>query len=278
MEIKRIYNNNVVVAVNGADGPEMIAIGKGLAFQKKPGDSIEQEKVEKIFTLEDSGVMTRLEKLVKDIPSVYLSISEEVVEMIRRDSDLKISEDLYITLTDHISMSLEREKNHVICENPLLLEIRQFYKEEFMLARKAGEIIWKKMGIRISEEEMGFIALHIVNASMDQRASCTIQSIQMVRNILQIVSEYFDVNLDETSIPYDRFVRHLQFFARRVLGEGSVQSADEFLFTLGRSQYPVAYGCAEKIGDYVKKTYHKDMTNAEKGFLVYHIINTLSVH
>lgn len=151
MEIKRIYNNNVVVAVNGADGPEMIAIGKGLAFQKKPGDSIEQEKVEKIFTLEDSGVMTRLEKLVKDIPSVYLSISEEVVEMIRRDSDLKISEDLYITLTDHISMSLEREKNHVICENPLLLEIRQFYKEEFMLARKAGEIIWKKMGIRISE-------------------------------------------------------------------------------------------------------------------------------
>ena len=137
MEIKRIYNNNVVVAVNGADGPEMIAIGKGLAFQKKPGDSIEQEKVEKIFTLEDSGVMTRLEKLVKDIPSVYLSISEEVVEMIRRDSDLRISEDLYITLTDHISMSLEREKNHVICENPLLLEIRQFYKEEFMLARKA---------------------------------------------------------------------------------------------------------------------------------------------
>ena len=187
MEIKRIYNKIVVVAVNGADGPEMIAIGKGLAFQKKPGDSIEQEKVEKIFTLEDSGVMTRLEKLVKDIPSVYLSISEEVVEMIRRDSDLKISEDLYITLTDHISMSLEREKNHVICENPLLLEIRQFYKEEFMLARKAGEIIWKKMGIRISEEEMGFIALHIVNASMDQRASCTIQSIQMVRDILQIV-------------------------------------------------------------------------------------------
>lgn len=146
MEIKRIYNNNVVVAVNGADGPEMIAIGKGLAFQKKPGDSIEQGKVEKIFTLEDSGVMTRLEKLVKDIPSVYLSISEEVVEMIRRDSDLKISEDLYITLTDHISMSLEREKNHVICENPLLLEIRQFYKKEFMLARKAGEIIWKRWG------------------------------------------------------------------------------------------------------------------------------------
>lgn len=100
----------------------------------------------------------------------------------------------------------------------------------------------------------------------------------MVRDILQIVSEYFDVNLDETSIPYDRFVRHLQFFARRVLGEGSVQSADEFLFTLGRSQYPVVYGCAEKIGDYVQKTYHKDMTNAEKGFLVYHMINTLSVH
>lgn len=114
MEIKRIYNNNVVVAVNGADGPEMIAIGKGLAFQKKPGDSIEQEKVEKIFTLEDSGVMTRLEKLVKDYPSwkSFIHIGGSGRDDPPTPSDLKISEDLYITLTDHISMSLEREKNH----------------------------------------------------------------------------------------------------------------------------------------------------------------------
>ena len=70
------------------------------------------------------------------------------------------------------------EKNHIVCENPLLLEIKQFYKKEFALSRKAAQIIHNHMDIWISEEEMGFITLHIVNASMKQRSDILINSIQ----------------------------------------------------------------------------------------------------
>ena len=52
MKIKRIYNNNVVVS-NDMSGKEIIIIGRGIAFQKKVGEEIDQVKVEKIFSAND---------------------------------------------------------------------------------------------------------------------------------------------------------------------------------------------------------------------------------
>lgn len=143
MEIIRIYNNNVAV-VRGDDGKEMIVIGKGLVFQKHAGDLVDETRVEKCFTLQNPRVMTKLEQLIKDMPSIYLSISEEIVEMIRSESDLKLSENIYITLTDHISMSLEREKKGVILGNPFLIEIKQFYKKNLNW-RKRPRILSKSI-------------------------------------------------------------------------------------------------------------------------------------
>ena len=77
MEIIRIYNNNVAV-VRGTDGKEMIVIGKGLVFQKRAGDLVDESRIEKRFTLQNPKVMTKLEELIKDMPSIYLSISEAV--------------------------------------------------------------------------------------------------------------------------------------------------------------------------------------------------------
>ena len=63
----------------------MIVIGKGLVFQKHAGDLVDETRVEKCFTLQNPRVMTKLEQLIKDMPSIYLSISEEIVEMIRSE-------------------------------------------------------------------------------------------------------------------------------------------------------------------------------------------------
>lgn len=109
------------------------------------------------------------------------------------------------------ALALERERKGVSCENPLLLEIQQFYRKEYALAGRALQIIKEYMGIQMSEEEQGFITLHIVNATMPQRSDRLIVSVQLVRDVLAIVSEHYATTLDVTSLPYERFVRHLQF-------------------------------------------------------------------
>ena len=275
MRIKRIYNNNVVM-VEDQKSEEMIVIGKGLAFGKKAGEFLEEDRIEKVFTLAEKSIGNRLAKLVQEIPIIYLSIAEEIVAMLREKSDLNLDDNIYITLTDHISMSLEREKNKVVFQNPLLMEIQQFYKKEFALSKEAAKIIDKHMGIHISEDEMGFITLHIVNANLNQRADQLIVSLQLISEIIRIVQNHYGVVLNHDSLLYERFMRHLQFFARRVLDKDGKQLEDVSVFQLAQQEYPEAFQCVERIGDYIQKSYHKKVTDSEKRYLIYHIITLIS--
>ncbi len=52
-------------------------------------------------------------------------------------------------------------------KNALLWEIKKFYNHEFLVGKEALSIIKNKLGVTLSEDEAGFIALHIVNALMD---------------------------------------------------------------------------------------------------------------
>lgn len=271
MYIKRVYNNNVVMVDDA--GTERIAVGKGIAFGRKRGDVVDSASFEKVFTLDDPTQLSRLERLIKGIPSEYLLIAEDIVSMLRRESASVIDDNVLIALTDHISMALEREQAGIICDNPLLFEIKRFYGREFELALKAREIIRGHLGIEISEAEVGFIALHIVNATMKQRADHLMLSIKMINGILNTVSEAFGLTYDEGSVQYERFLRHLQFFSQRVLDKSIAQSEDTFLFHLGKDQYPDALECTERIGAHIEQEYGCVVSDAEKGYLVYHIAN-----
>lgn len=271
MYIKRVYNNNVVMVDDA--GTERIAVGKGIAFGRKRGDVLDSASFEKVFTLDDPTQLSRLERLIKGIPSEYLLIAEDIVSMLRRESASVIDDNVLIALTDHISMALEREQAGIICDNPLLFEIKRFYGREFELALKAREIIRGHLGIEISEAEVGFIALHIVNATMKQRADHLMLSIKMINGILNTVSETFGLTYDEDSVQYERFLRHLQFFSQRVLDKSIAQSEDTFLFHLGKDQYPDALECTERIGAHIEQEYGCVVSDAEKGYLVYHIAN-----
>lgn len=274
MVIKRIYNNNVAMVED--EGVERIAIGRGITFGRSRGDELDTSAVEKVFTLDDPDSLNRLERLIKGIPSEYLSVAEDIVAMLRAELGSDVDDNVLIALTDHISMAIERERAEVPCDNPLLMETRRFYKKEFALAIRAQDIIEDRLGIRVSEGEVGFITLHIVNATMRQRADHLMLSISMINVILGIVAEAFDLVYDEESIQYERFLRHLQFFAQRVLDKSVVQSEDTFLFHLGKDQYPAAFECTERIGEHVASTYGCAVADAEKGYLVYHIMNLVN--
>lgn len=166
--IKRVFNNNVAM-VTSDDGSELIVIGRGLCFGRHAGDAVDEASIEKTYALQegtsqDSRTIDRLAHLLESIPTVNLVIAEDIVQMLRRELNVDINDKVLIALADHISLALERERKGISCENPLLLEIQQFYRKEYALAGRALQIIKEYMGIQMSEEEQGFITLHIVNA------------------------------------------------------------------------------------------------------------------
>ena len=267
--IKRVFNNNVAM-VTSDDGSELIVIGRGLCFGRHAGDAIDEASIEKTYALQegtsqDSRTIDRLAHLLESIPTVNLVIAEDIVQMLRRELNVDINDKILIALADHISLALEREHKGVSCENPLLLEIQQFYRKEYALAGRALQIIKEYMGIQMSEEEQGFITLHIVNATMPQRSDRLIVSVQLVRDVLAIVSKRYATTL----------VRHLQFFAQRALDPTAGQINGDALFRIDETAYPCAFSCADAIAAHLSSTYNVVVTDAEKSYLAYHIVNLL---
>lgn len=279
MVIKRVFNNNVAM-VTSDDGAELIVIGRGLCFGRRAGDVVDSSSVEKTYALcestaNDARALDRLSSLIETIPVINLAISEDIVEMLREELDVNIDDAILIALADHITLALDRERKGVPCENPLLLEIQQFYRKEYGLAGRALKIIKDYLGIQMSDEERGFITLHIVNATMPQRADRLIVSVQLVRDVLAIVSDRYQTTLDDTSLPYERFVRHLQFFAQCALDPKAGQVKDDALFLIERNNYPKAFSCSEAIADHLLASFGVSVTDAEKSYLAYHIVNLL---
>ena len=96
-----------------------------------------------------------------------------------------------------------------------------------------------------------------------------------MRDVLAIVSDRYATTLDDTSLPYERFVRHLQFFAQRALDPKVGQVEDDVLFLIERNNYPKAFSCSEAIADHLLASYGVSVTDAEKSYLAYHIVNLL---
>ena len=78
MIIKKVINNNVVSAVDDK-GREIIAMGRGLGFKAKEGDSLEDGRVEKIFRLESQNTMDQFKELLVGLPMEHIQISAEII-------------------------------------------------------------------------------------------------------------------------------------------------------------------------------------------------------
>ena len=97
----KLLNNNVAV-VRTEDKMQAIIMGPGIAFQKKKGDLIHSEKVEKIFTLKNEESQHNFSTLLKDIPLDFITTSYEIIENAITKFSYPVQEYLYVTLTDHI--------------------------------------------------------------------------------------------------------------------------------------------------------------------------------
>lgn len=155
-KITKVINNNIVCSAD-EKGQEVILRGRGIGFQKKKGETIPEDKVEKIYTMTDSKRLGKLEQLLEEIPLEYVELSTEVIEYTKRVLQKRLSENIYITLTDHISFAISRKNENLEYKNVMLPEIKRFYGQEYEIGKYALELVEKRLGIRLVEDEAGFI-------------------------------------------------------------------------------------------------------------------------
>ena len=269
MLISKVLNNNVVTIKN-EDNQESVVMGRGIAFQKKKGDEIDEEKIDKIFVLKNKSINDKLITLVNDIPAEYLEISEEVIKYAEEMLNTKLNENIYLTLTDHISFSINRYNNNLEMKNVMLWDIKRLHKPEFDIGIKALKIIKDKIDISLPEDEAASIAMHILNGELNQDMPQIVDIINLINEVLKIVKYHFNIDFDEESINYYRFITHLKFFAQRMVNGKYYEDDDNELFEIIRLKYPKSYECTKKIEGFIKQKFNSQLTKEEKLYLIVH--------
>ena len=182
-----------------------------------------------------------------------------------------LNENIYLTLTDHISFALERMKNGLSYKNALLTEIKCFYPMEYNIGLYALDRIKRNLDIELPTDEAGFIALHIVNAQLDTKMSDMMHITELIHKILSIIKLFYKINLDEESLHYERLVTHLKFFGQRLFRNKESRDEDGVFYEMVKAQYPKDFECANIIRKYIEKTYHKSIAEEEMVFLTVHL-------
>lgn len=270
MRIAKVINNNVV-SIYQADGSELVVMGRGIAFKKKPDDKIDESKIQKVFALKNKQTSDNFKMLLREVPIELIEIVENIIVYTKETLGKKLNENLYVSLTDHINFAIERYREGLEIKNVLLWEIKQIYREEFGIGLETLEQIKHKLGIELPEDEAAFIAIHMINAEMNEEVSTTMSITKFIQQTLNIVKYHFKKEFDEDSLSYFRFVTHLKFFAQRVLKGTHYNDNYDHLYMMIKEKHHEAAACAEKIQKFVAKEYNYQSTNEELLYLTVHL-------
>lgn len=270
MKITKVINNNVVCACSD-DNKEIVLMGKGIGFNAKEGSLVDNKKVDKIFKIDSKTTIDKLKSLLEKLPMEHVKVSYEIISYAKRTLGKRLNQNIYITLTDHINFAVHRYQNGMKFTNPLLWEVKKFYRSEYLIGEYAVELIKEKLGIEMGEDEAANIALHIVNAEYNTDMKDALKITTLVADILGIVTDFYQVELDQDSLHYSRLITHLKFLAQRIFMNELLQNTEDVLVDAITKAYPREHECSLRIQKYIKDNYEKDVSNEELAYLTVHI-------
>ncbi len=273
MKIKKILNNNAFITRND-NHQEIIVIGKAIAYGKHFNEEVDESKIYKTFVPVSKGDRKLILDMVNDIPVSFFQIAKKIVDKARADSDIKLTDSVYIALTDHISSSVDRAKEGLFLTNQFLWEIRSYYPKEFSIGLWAIELINKECDIKLPEDEAGFIAIHIISGELGNRLDDFHEVIDFIKKITSIVTYQMSVDIDRESLDYNRFVTHLKFFWQYMMYKNESRSigdlSDDMLEVI-KGKKIESYECALKIKEFIKQTYNYVLSNEDLLYMTIHI-------
>lgn len=276
MRFLKSYNNSVALVEN-EQGKEEIVIGKGIGFGLKKGDQIDQEKIERRFiTAEEQESIMQL----KDISAKTLELTTKVIKLAEPKLNIKFNDFQYLALADHIDFALTRSEDSIdMNATNTRWEVRNLFPEEYTVAKNAIAVIEKATTQKLPASESILMTYHFVNAtSNDAKLQETIQITQLITEIIKIVSYEYQLELDQQSFNYSRFVSHLRTLLVRLLKDKQQggEKLDPALLQLMQVKYPRAYETAERIAILLNAKMDWQLEADELVYLTLHIFRVTS--
>lgn len=271
MKVIKILNNNLVFARDDS-GQEVIVKGLGIGFHASRGDTVDESRIGQVFYPQDKQNIQQIQEFLLSIPAEYLNFVQDFVDSVKAAEGITFNSSIYLSLSDHLLGTIKRYQEGISLENVLLLDIKRLYKKEYTWGEQMLAQVKEVFGVALPPDEAGFIALHFVNAEENQRGNDSYKIAAIVSDIQQTVKTYYsDLEFDDNSLYYQRFLTHLKYFAQRYLHQELQTDQDDSLFQLVSQQYRDAFGCVKMIFLMMEERYGYQLSQEEMMYLTIHV-------
>lgn len=275
--IKKALNSSVLL-VEDDKKQEFIILGKGIGYGRRAGEEIDDSDENQIFMPVENPTAKRLMEMINSIPAKYFELTQEIINYATEKLETTFTDNIYLLLTDHLSFAVERYNNDIMVFNRVYWEIKNFYPKEFSVGVYALELLNKKFNVNLPEEEAANIAFHLVNAQSGKSYQHdAMRAAKLISAVVNLVKYSTNQDFDTESFHYSRFISHMQFFAERFFAEKLIDSSDDFLYEQIKRKHASSVKYAEKVAQYIYKTYNKELPKEEIAYLAVHIQRLISI-
>lgn len=267
--IRRIYNNNVVLGLD-ATGVEVVLLGKGIGFQRKPGEEVGTTGSQR-FWAEGRYKAAMVADLFSDATADEIEVAQAIVELAHEELNTKASEALLIHVLDHLLYAVRRARQGTMIDFPLRWEVGQLYPDEAGIGRRAVLLVNERLGVSLQEDEWVAFALHFINQQwVGGDVSKTLAMTEAIGQVVTLLAERWNTPIDRHSRSAARFVTHLRYLFARVGEDRQVTTSGIDVMAAVLEADPGAAEVALEIGQLIASHAARDLTPEEIAYLALH--------
>lgn len=171
-------------------------------------------------------------------------------------------------LLDHLSFAIHRARQGMPLTNPLLAEIRTLFPEEFDLALEGVRRIGEALGVELSEDEAGFVALHLQAARHRVPVRQSVRHTALIHDLIERVRAALGVPLPPGDLDYARLVAHLRYLLDTVSRGGVTPNP---LLHRIEAEFPEAMALARELGDEISRRLGRPVGDSDLGYVALHL-------
>ncbi|MEN2769048.1 BglG family transcription antiterminator [Ornithinibacillus xuwenensis] len=214
-------------------------------------------------------------RLLESVDQKKLINIQDAVEKARKYLPHELADNAYIGLVVHLALAMERlqKGEQIQFDSEYLKQINQ--TKEYEIARNIIEDLEHSFGMKIPEDEIGYITMHLMGAKLQLSKPFLIEDSSMdiavmATELIQFVSSNLDVNLNNNVSLLNDLVAHLKPTVYRLKQGMPIKNP---MLDVIKNDYLELFDLISRgVGDIFT-----DMTfpEAEIGYLVLHFAATL---
>lgn len=273
--LKRKQNKGLWIEGNENDYRKALNSMFAETIKNEPGSNLIDEDIEKLDYRID---VLNYKKIKNMFPKVDFYAIQSIIQEAEKKLGFYFTDQAFLNLTTHIIIAIERVKNDkALTKNENWVENLK-NEHEFSIAKWIVQQLSDKFKISFPDEEIGYIALHLLGAKVQgnyDAAQCSTiienedeEYVSTAKDIIAMSSEILNVDLREDKELLSRLVLHLRPAVMRM--KYNLKLVNPMLERI-KQEYTSIFGAAWACNSIFERKLGITVNEDEVGYIALHL-------